>query len=281
MRIRKIKATRKVVLLAVLTFALWGVQGAFDTATAQFTPTIDHFKGYSVDPVPVTLNVDLIDQFGTGNVDLDQIDCFNGSVDKDTGGQGDPFDHHIWYRIASDPQPLRRVFVSNQFGVEEWQLFDGAYLLVPADKVLPNDGGAPSADIDHYKCYDAISSTLNEPHRLTDQFQDENPATIGAPLYFCNPVSKDGGDINHPNDHLACYDSSVTSLVTPVILDDLNFLVTRNLVTNDDTRILCVPSGKSVVPVPALSGPGVIAFLLLATGALFVVYRRRSRNMAV
>lgn len=32
--------------------------------------------------------------------------------------------------------------------------------------------------------------------------------------------------------------------------------------------------------VPALSVQGVIAFLLLATGALFVIYRRRSRNVA-
>jgi hypothetical protein len=38
--------------------------------------------------------------------------------------------------------------------------------------------------------------------------------------------------------------------------------------------------GLPFAAVPALAAPGAIAFLLLVTGALIVVYRRRSRNKA-
>jgi hypothetical protein len=60
--------------------------------------------------------------------------------------------------------------------------------------------------LDHFKCYKVKKVTTPFPPtaNLVDQFSAVN-AEIKKAFLWCNPVSKNGGLINDPADHLLCY----------------------------------------------------------------------------
>jgi hypothetical protein len=59
----------------------------------------------------------------------------------------------------------------------------------------------------HFRCY-VVSSQTPEPATtvtLDDQFQEPTTLTVDEPLEFCAPTSKNGLDIEEPDEHLTMY----------------------------------------------------------------------------
>ncbi len=240
--------------------------------------TIDHFKVWDVDDVPVSLSVTLKDQFDPPalpavSFNLDLIDHFSNAVDKNGGGILDPNAHLVWYRIENpQKQPARTLRIENQFGNKQYLIIRTArYLLVPAEKV--GGGGAPGP-LDHYKCYNvtralAVNATVN----LVDQFNTES-VTVRKAKWFCNPVDKNGEGIINVEDHLVFYDivpqtpfSTSVTAVDQFGSHPLN--VTGSL-------YLGVPSKKFEVDVPAVSEWGLATLLVLVLVAATIALRRRA-----
>jgi hypothetical protein len=266
---------RKMLFILVCVLALVGLGGGFENAQAQFL--IDHFKVYNVNPpVPVTLPpVILKDQWSEATVNLTSIELFATPVSKNGEPIIDPKAHQNWYRIAPITTLGRSVYVDNQFGRNAWTVYSPRYLVVPANK---NDQGNPN-EPNHFKCYDATGPALNRSVTLEDQFGTE-PVTVLTPALFCNPVSKNGEPILHPDDHLACYTILPNTKNINLNSKDQFNLTPGYSLHLDANKYLCVPSTKwPDGSVPALSTKGAILFLLLTMGALFVVHRRRSGRM--
>jgi len=240
--------------------------------------TIDHFKVWDVDDVPVSLTVTLKDQFDppalpAASFNLDLIDHFSNAVDKNGGGILDPNAHLVWYRIENpQKQPARTLRIENQFGNKQYLIIRTArYLLVPAEKV--GGGGAPGP-LDHYKCYDVTRALpVNATVSLVDQFNTEN-VTVRKATWFCNPVDKNGEGIINVEDHLVFYDivpqtpfSTSITAVDQFGSHPLN--VTGSL-------YLGVPSKKFEVDVPAVSAWGLATLLVLVLVAATIALRRRT-----
>jgi hypothetical protein len=281
-RIRKVEATRKVALLVVLTLALLGVQGAFDTAAAQVSG--DHYKVYDVDPVPIAPHwVLLEDQFGIEEMWVDTWEMFGVPVDKNGEGILDPLTHGTVYPIDSPGHPVRWLQVTNQFGTQTLKVQDPRYLVNWAQR-LPLD---PPLEQNHFKCYEVVDPPSHfVPAVLleNDSWGPPELVDVWQAVYFCNPVSKNGSGILHPDSHLTCYDITpkfpLGIFVDRVDQFGFQFSIVR------ENQFLCAPSSKIVLPtppppIPALSTWGLVAFLLLmATGGMLIL-RRRSRAPSV
>lgn len=178
---------------------------------------LDHFKVYAVDPLAVAEFVTLHDQFDpAGTVQDDtllQINYFANPVNKNYEGIADPNAHLIWYRITSPDPTTHWVDVRNQFIGQRLTLGPAQYLLVPAEKVEP--GSEFPVMLDHYKCYPVIhGKELDENAHLMDQFIDEDVA-VGKPVFFCNPVDKNGEGIINEVDHLVFYEIDPNTVFDP------------------------------------------------------------------
>jgi hypothetical protein len=245
MRIRKVGVVGRVTPLAVLTLALLGVQGAFQTATAQQF-NIDHFKVYNIDDVFLIepQSVELVDQFGTENVTVTYVDMAAASVRKDYGPVLDFNAHQTWYPIDDPGHPRRLLRVENQFGIQELQVQDPTFLVLPA-RFLPYP---PPLEENHFKCYEVVDPPppVNLQVILDTQFGiDDEIVTVSQALLFCNPVSKNGSEILHPEDHLTCYDiEPKMPLDIPATAED-QFGVGSSTVR--ENRLLCVPSTKTLL----------------------------------
>jgi len=104
------------------------------------------------------------------------------------------------------------------------------------------------SDIDHYKCYEAEEETPTiEEVRLVDQFTDRTYTTVKVQL-FCNPVSKDGGEILNALAHLTCYKiEDEDDVVRQVLMGD-QFGPNRTIEV-EETELLCLPTSKGSVMV--------------------------------
>jgi hypothetical protein len=63
----------------------------------------------------------------------------------------------------------------------------------------------------HFRCY-VVSTQTPEPAEdvtLSDQFIEGAPLTIDEPLLFCPPTSKNGLEIEEPEEHLTMYGAAV------------------------------------------------------------------------
>ncbi len=139
--------------------------------------------------------------------------------DKPPVPRQSPADHLLWYLAAStdpDPEPKRRVTITNQFVTRrQMMLGNVAALLTPAFKgKLPSGKPPIPQTIDHYLVYHVreAGGTIRKKARLTDQFGGANFRVVVA-LYFGIPViklfddkftPKKGAPIN-PRDHLTFY----------------------------------------------------------------------------
>jgi hypothetical protein len=178
--------------------------------TADIT-AVDHYKVYGVVPESVSIPpVELVDQFGGGFVELINLGKLGVPVSKaiapefPSGDLANPWEHLAWYEF-SDPQPLRRLEVTNQFGTQNWSVKNGRFLLVPAIK----DGIGTIQLGQHWKCYEAnpLAPAPGVIVNLADQFHEEFDVEVGQGRYLCNPAEKNGeGQPPLPNEHLACYD---------------------------------------------------------------------------
>ncbi len=214
--------------------------------TALDLTAVDHYKEYALQPEPVFLPpLDLNDPFGFSTVDLANLGKLGVPVvkaidpDLPSGTPIRPNEHLTWYEFI-DPQPLRRLEVTNQFGTQNWRVRDGRFLLVPAIK----DGIGIIELNQHRKCYDAV--TRFDPNvivNLADQFHFENDVLVGPGRYLCKPVDKNfEGPPPLPEEHLACYEIFDSPLGRFHSFEDQFGL--NPLLLVEAPEVLCLPSLK-------------------------------------
>ncbi len=189
-------------------------------AATVVTGCLQHFTIYEVEPETVSFQAAVTGQFDTTpkQVELRRISHFANPAAKQIPGT-EPTKiwqrnaHLNWYDIVqADPELLRTVRFKNQFGDHSVRIKDAKSLLVPAEKTSDPDSSFPETQ-DHFKCYEVVA-TLSLPDlpvvNLEDQFGTEQGVPVGAPQYFCVPVSKQlptGAleKIKNEKNHLAIY----------------------------------------------------------------------------
>jgi hypothetical protein len=216
----------------------------------QVLGDVDHYRLYNLFPEDLPQpfpQFALDDQFDSVIVELTALEKIGVPVSKahvpdlPSGNLVRPDEHLAWYGILTDPQPPRVVHVENQFGIGNWSLQDGAFLLVPAIK----DGVGQITLGQHWKCYHGVQETglPDIAVNLVDQFQEEYDVIVGPGRYLCNPAEKNGeGPPGYPDEHLACYDAIGTPLGELHHLDDQLGPHPDLLVENPEA--ICVPSLK-------------------------------------
>lgn len=168
---------------------------------------IDHFKIYNVQPQPINQFVYVNDQFvPQRSVMVETYIRHLNPVDKNFEGILYYNNHLSWYTIKTNQDPIRTVYVTNQFGDQILYIRNAVALLAPTEK-MPN---GPPKLLDHYLVYEVVDTAPTDaPVVLRDQFGvEENKARQAR--YFAVPIEKfhDGGyfPINYPDDHLVIYD---------------------------------------------------------------------------
>lgn len=173
---------------------------------------LDHYKVYAIAPADVSFQVYLRGQFD-GDLFQDtkvyRYERFLNPADKNGEGIIDKYAHLNWYAIFQEQlEPVRKVTIDNQFGVQTFKIDQPVALLVPAEKVEP--GSQFPAKLDHYKVYRIIVTNefITAPVNIQDQFGSEDNLAL-QPTYFAVPVEKKHADayypINNPQDHLVFY----------------------------------------------------------------------------
>lgn len=107
---------------------------------------------------------------------------------------------------------------------------------------------APTHALDHFKCYKIKKDNVLFPPNasLTDQFGTE-VVEIKKGFLWCNPVSKNGGPITAPADHLFCYKIKGANPVSFPHLATTNQFGAQTLFAKKPF-LLCVPGTKSIIP---------------------------------
>ena len=215
---------------------------------------VDHYKCYTVTPsqkFPAAV-VELADQFGVSLVLVKQRKRLCTPVDKNGEGIRDRKAHLTCNELRTPADtPIaglgRRVRVDNQFGSQTLEVEELSYLCLPASKLRLDQPGALEPDpvpegFDHYSCYAVEGERPRRLVTLADQFATVQ-YELRRPRLLCNPVSKNLGQVFHPQVHLVCYAIVPYDFYgIPVAIRD-QFGLTRLRV--DFTRTLCVPSFKT------------------------------------
>jgi len=221
------------------------------SASAQTSPLalVDHFRCYPFPPQPSDrITVGLSDQF-TPNVfhitlsitPTEVCDPVQKTVNGTTTPILDPNHHFVTYAVAI-PTTGYEATISNQFGTQNLALSGPTMIAVPAG-LTPL---SPSIDLDHYACYSAQAETQFNSISVTlqDAFITEN-VTVLAPVLFCNPASKNHNGtttIQHPDTHLTCYSTSLSSFQGGNVNTTDQFFTTAYPIRPPD--LLCLPSLK-------------------------------------
>jgi len=207
------------------------------------TAVVDHFRVY---PNSAGSGIDgpivqIDDQFGTQTTDLGLATRFMVPVSKNGEPLFDFFSHLTCYQIV-DGAPGPAVISTNQFGAQPLTLGVPDTLCVPTEKLI-----APGpVNVDHYKCYLAIGSSVDIGVSLQDQF-GQTSAIVASPRLFCTPVSKNGEPIIDAVTHLTCYDTTPPG-ISPGPVPILNqFTPAPDVLTLLEADMLCAPSTKEVV----------------------------------
>jgi hypothetical protein len=180
------------------------------TAPAKFL--LDHYKVYVIEPMDVEFKVWLRGQFDGNIWDLTKLytyERFLNPADKNGEGIIDKHAHLNWYRTAQENlEPIRKIEVFNQFGLQTIKTDQPVAMLVPAEKIEP--GSQFPANLDHYKVFRIISYDGFQPVPVVikDQFGVEDNRAL-RPVYFAVPVEKRHNNgyypINNREDHLVFY----------------------------------------------------------------------------
>ena len=158
--------------------------------------------------------------------------------------------HLTWYNLHQEQtEPVRTVWINNQFGQQRVVVQDPISLLVPAEKTSDPDSRLAER-LDHYKCYEIVDVIVGpETHSMSlqDQFGGLEDIQLGDPKHFCNPVRKERAGqvedvIKRPHDHLTLYSISVIDVTVDFTITD-QFLTEQDLQT-DESRLLAVPTRK-------------------------------------
>ena len=107
--------------------------------------------------------------------------------------------------------------------------------------------------LDHFKLYQAQSvpgAVLDGPLvTIVDQFGSTN-LDLGPVEFLLPPVSKDGGQIFRPGDHLLCYDVPNQTFGPAQVQVDNQF--GSQTITVTDPETFCVPTEKALGPLASL-----------------------------
>ena len=251
-------------------------------ATKEVPPpgVLDHFLYYDAmgpDGPPVTV----VDQFGAqpAGLDLGPVISFLVPANKNQEGLVDPFSHLTGY-VMNGPAPNVGVTVTNQFGVRNLQIGPARQLLVPTRKLIGPQG---QISIDHFACYSAHGTPINQTVLVTDQFHTAPvPRVVREPFLFCNPADKNGEVIINFDDHLACYRTAPSGLPIGIvpIFNQFNPPGLPDLPIQVQTDVaLCVPSEKEVtsneVPGMPVWAIGALVVMLFAGTVLLAGSRRQ------
>jgi hypothetical protein len=129
--------------------------------------------------------------------------------------------------------------------IDEVELFVGRALSDPEIQAIYNAGSAGkckgATGLDHFKCYEAKGDSLNVAVDLQDQFEVEAGVRVKKPVFFCNPVDKNGEGIRNPTAHLTCYKIDDGGKERAVVVE--NQFGRQTLKVKKPT-LLCVPSEK-------------------------------------
>jgi hypothetical protein len=177
--------------------------------TAQNAFRLDHYMVYVVKAQPINVTIRLWGQFDASwrSAYVDRYTRHLNPVEKNGEAINDKDAHLSWYDIQGQNEPIRSVWLENQFGPQDIKIGEAVALLVPTEKIEP--GSQFPADLDHYKVYKVISGNpVNKGVELGDQFMQQGNVAM-QPLYFAVPVRKyHNGNlfpINNPDDHLIFY----------------------------------------------------------------------------
>jgi hypothetical protein len=229
------------------------------TTPLQFCEEVlNHYKCYATGSRPdfERTEVELTDQFGSGEALLRRPFRFCNPTDKNDELMSDPTAHLMCYQSQDAAGVFsvgrRRVTVTNQFGEQNLVVIRHESLCLPAEK---ND---IDSDLEQgpFKCY-RVWQERRSPEftprevTLTDQFETKITEVL-KPHLLCNPTDLNGQGIDTPLCHLLCYrirDAAGQPEFVPVevsVADELTAL-TVGTAQNSCRRVslLCVPSLKA------------------------------------
>jgi len=162
----------------------------------------DHYKCYTAKlPKLPKRTVTLRDQFGDADAVVGKPRFFCTPSTKGAEPLYDEASHLTCYALRPE-KAKQKVVIHNQFGTSTSVTTKKRTMLcLPTEK---NGEGDP-LEVDHFDCYTGKFPKMQpRPVALVDQFKtEENRAS--KPLLLCNPVSKDGGPIRNPLEHLVFY----------------------------------------------------------------------------
>jgi hypothetical protein len=152
------------------------------------------------------------------------------------------------------PFALTDIRLESQFGTDLVTAQRSDVLCVPATKDLVPLASA----FDRFKCYrlrkqKGAPGFVKRDITVNDQFENKL-MTTSRPFLLCNPVGKDGEEIQNPVCHITCYKVSDAPGQPPFVEQDAiieDEFGTQNVGTNTNVRetchrsaVLCVPSLK-------------------------------------
>jgi hypothetical protein len=102
----------------------------------------------------------------------------------------------------------------------------------------------------HFRCY-IVSKQTPQPATtvtLTDQFLEDVTLTVDEPLQFCAPTSKEGAEIENPEEHLTMYGAAQE--LTPHLIVETEDQFGPRTLEAVGARVLLVPTEKEELGVP-------------------------------
>jgi hypothetical protein len=229
----------------------------------------DHYKCYAAKfPRHAKRTVSLRDQFGQDDAVVLKPRFLCTPTTKGAEPLYDEASHLTCYALK--PEKLKiRVRVHNQFGQNvDVQTKKRVMLCLPTEK---NGEGDP-LELDHFACYSGKFPRLApRPVALVDQFKTEE-TQVSKALLLCNPVSKDGGPIRNPREHLVFYKLKPAAKENRTVQFENQFQ--SGPVKVKKSAMLGVPTGKDELdttttttgPVTTTTQPGSGRALQPATG---------------
>ena len=216
---------------------------------------IDHYKFWRVTPVQFPKTVTLKGQFDNApwTASTSAITHIGNPVKKNGGPILQQSWHLVAYRI-NVPKPAKTVTITNQFVTNQTiTVTNAVMLLLPAFKSLEAIPAAWPAVADHYVCYTVqpLHPIMKEV-QLVDQFDVKRgkveQVTQLTPTLFCVPVSKNGGAIYKPAEHLTMYQIQPMDPFT-IAAHTKDQFGPHNVATVR-SEYLAVPTFKQVQPSP-------------------------------
>jgi hypothetical protein len=236
---------RKVLTLEAARLAKHGVYPA--------QPRLEHFHCYSAVALPTFRPrvVTLRDQFGLARPTVRRPVELCAPAEKNRERVFNRIGHLKCYALSRGPSLNRNVAVRNQFGPARLRVLRRQTLCVPSLKFplsrrTPPTSRERAALTDHYKCYGVQGRFRRRRVPLRDQFSTRAPLVV-TPVRLCTPVQKNRFRVQHPVRHLVCYSLRQAVPVPSRTRRVLNQFGTE-IVTTGQSRTLCVPSLKIVLP---------------------------------